>query len=149
MTAKQVLKKLEGLGDEKTRARHLKNGAGKNLYGVLMGSLRKVAKEIKTNHDLGLELWETENLDARLVAILVMQPKELSMAELAKMVRAAKFYWLADWMNAYIVKKHPEKEKLRDKWMVAKNPMLARAGWNLTAERVGKSPEGLDLDALL
>ena len=27
--------------------------------------------------------------------------------------------------------------------------MAARAGWSLTAERVAKKPEGLDLDALL
>ena len=25
----------------------------------------------------------------------------------------------------------------------------ARAGWNLTSERIGKSPEGLDMPALL
>ena len=33
--------------------------------------------------------------------------------------------------------------------MRAKDPMHARAGWTLTAERVAKSPEGLDVDALL
>ncbi len=33
--------------------------------------------------------------------------------------------------------------------MRAKDPLAARAGWNLTAERVVKSPDGLDLPALL
>jgi 3-methyladenine DNA glycosylase AlkD len=33
--------------------------------------------------------------------------------------------------------------------MAAEDPMAARAGWSLTAERVAKAPEGLDLPRLL
>ena len=33
--------------------------------------------------------------------------------------------------------------------MATDHPMADRAGWSLTAERVAKSPEGLDLTALL
>jgi 3-methyladenine DNA glycosylase AlkD len=65
------------------------------------------------------------------------------------MVRDARVPQLADWLNAYIVKEHPEKEKLRAKWMKDKHPWAARAGWNLTAARIAREPEGLDLPALL
>jgi hypothetical protein len=43
----------------------------------------------------------------------------------------------------------PDKETLRQGWMVTDHPMAARAGWSVTAARVAKSPEGLDLPALL
>ena len=33
--------------------------------------------------------------------------------------------------------------------MYSDHPMLARAGWSLTAERVSKDPDGLDLPAML
>ena len=33
--------------------------------------------------------------------------------------------------------------------MVTDEPMAARAGWDLTAERVAKCPDGLDVTALL
>jgi 3-methyladenine DNA glycosylase AlkD len=56
---------------------------------------------------------------------------------------------LADWLIPYVVKNHPEKEALRQKWMTSAHPMLSRAGWSLTTERVTKNPEGLDLAALL
>ena len=46
-------------------------------------------------------------------------------------------------------RQHPDKEALRQKWMTADDRWAARAGWNLTAERVAKSPDGLDLPALL
>lgn len=149
MKTKEALARLEALGDEKVRAQNARNGAGDDQYGVRLGDIRKLAKEIKRNHELGLELWETGNVDARLLAILLVEPKELSASRLDRMVRSATFPQVADWLNAYVVRKHPEREALRVKWMAAKDPMAARAGWSLTAERVVKSPDGLDLPALL
>ncbi len=149
MNVKEALAKLKALGNESVRARNTKNGAGKNQYGVQLGDIRTLAKKIKADHELGLELWETENIDGRLLAILLIDPKRLSSKELDRMVRSATFPQLADWLNAYVVKQHPDKEALREKWMKAKDPMAARAGWNLTAERVVKRPDGLDLPGLL
>ncbi|MBL8858143.1 MAG: DNA alkylation repair protein [Planctomycetes bacterium] len=149
MTLKDTLKQLKALGDENVRARNTKNGAGKNQFGLKLGDIRTLAKKLKTYHELALELWETENIDARLLATLVIQPKSLSAAEMDRMVRSADFAQLADWLNAYVVKQHPDKEELRQRWMAAKDSMAARAGWNLTAERIVRSPDGLDLKALL
>lgn len=149
MKVQEVLKQLEALGDEKVRKHNAKHGAGENQFGVKLGDLRALAKQIKTDHALALALWETENDDARQLAILVLKPKELSKSELDKMVRSVKSTRVADWLNAYVVKEHPDKEALRVKWMAAKDPMALRAGWNLTSARVGKDAEGLDLGALL
>lgn len=149
MTLKEALAQLKSLGNEKVRARNKKHGADDNQFGVQMGDIRKVAAKIKSDHALALELWESGNLDARLLALLVLKPEDLSAKELDGMVRTAKVPQLADWLNAYIVKNHPDKEKLRVKWMEDDEPWAARAGWNLTAERIARSPEGLDLPALL
>lgn len=155
MTLEETLKQLEALGNEKVRARNRKLGAGGQQFGVQMGDLRKVAAKIKRDHALALALWETGNLDARLLAILVLEPRRLSAGELEGMVRAATFGWLADWLNSYVVKEHPDKETLRQKWMGMKTAQgsqdswLARAGWSLTSGRINGSPQGLDLEALL
>ncbi len=149
MTVEETLAELEALGTEKTRALNMKWGAGKNQFGVKLGDLRKVAKKIKSDHELALDLWKTKNVDARFLAILLLKPNKLTKREMDRMVRAVKFSRVADWLNAYVVKKHPNKEELRVGWMEADDPMAARAGWNLTAERVAKSPDGLDFKALL
>ena len=149
MTIKETLAQLEALGTEKMRAQNTKNGAGDNQFGVRLGDLRKLAKKIKTNHELALSLWETGNIDARFLAILLMKPKSLSADEMDRMVRSVTFVQVADWVNSYVVKRHPDKETLRQGWMATDDPMAARAGWSLTTERVLKSPEGLDLPALL
>jgi len=149
MNLEEALTKLEAFGNEKMRAQNTKNGAGPNQFGVRRGDVRKVAKEIKTDHELSLALWETGNIDARFLAILVMKPKSLSVDELNRMVRSEAFVEAADWFTSYVIKKHADKETLRQEWMATDDPMAARAGWSLTAERIVKSPEGLDLPALL
>ncbi len=119
------------------------------MFGVPLGEIRKVAKAIKTNHELALELWKTGIIDARLLSILLLKPKKLSMDELDAMVRSVGFVQVADWMNAYVVKDHPDREALRQRWMTDDNPWAARSGWSLTAGRVARDPDGLDLSALL
>ena len=149
MTQKEVFDQLKSLGDEKVFARNEKNGAGENQFGVKLGDLRKVAKKIKTDHTLALELWETGNLEARLVAILVMKPNDLKAADLDAMVRSLDVPQVADWFNAYVLKDHPEKDFLREKWLDSENVLAARSGWSLTAGKVARDPEDLDIDKLL
>jgi 3-methyladenine DNA glycosylase AlkD len=149
MTLKETLAQLEALGNEKVRAHNSKYGAGDNQFGVKLGDIRKLAAKIKTNQALALALWETGNIDARLLAILLINPKDLSGDELDRMVRSVGFAHVADWLNSYVVRQHPDKEALRQKWMADGDPWAARAGWDLTSERIGKKPEGLDLPALL
>ncbi len=149
MNLKATLKELEALGSERMRAMNLKNGSGDNQFGVKMGDIRALAKKIKVDHALALELWGTGNVDARFLAILLMKPKDLSAKKLDELVRSVHFPHVAIWLQNYVLKKHPAKEALREKWMKTKQPMAARAGWGLTAERVVKDPKGLDLSALL
>jgi 3-methyladenine DNA glycosylase AlkD len=149
MTLKEALAQLKALGDEKVRAMHRKAGAKDNVFGVKMGDIRKIAAKIKSDHKLALELWKTGNVDAQLLALLVIKPKELSAKELDRMVREVGIPWIADWLASYVTKEHPEKDALREKWMKDKDPWAARAGWSLTAGRVARSPEGLDIPALL
>lgn len=51
-----------------------------NILGQLIGitkqgELRKIAKEIKKDHPLAMELWSTENFLPRMLAILIMDNK--------------------------------------------------------------------------
>ena len=159
-TAKDILTELEALGDEKRRKYNAKVGPdgipGAPLdkqFGVKTGDIRKLAKKIKTDHELALKLWKTDNIDAQLLAILIMQPKEVSAQELDTLVREARFGWVADWLQSYIIKEQPpaEKEALREKWMkkTEKDSWAARAGWHLTASMINKGEGDVDVTALL
>ena len=149
MKLNETLKQLKALGNAKVRAQNAKSGAGDDQFGVSLGDIRVLAKKIRTDHELALSLWETGNVDAQFLAALLMQPKKLSAKELDQMVRSISFVRVADWLNSYVVRQHPEKEALRQEWMTADDRWAARAGWDLTAERVAKNPDGLDIPALL
>ncbi len=152
MTVKEVLARLKPLGDDARRKHNAKSGAPHDQFGVKLGDLRVLAKQIKSDHELALKLWETGNLEAQLLATLLMKPKSLSADELDAMTRATTCAQVADWLNAYVVAQHPEKDALRVRWMKDKDRWAARAGWNLTASCINKGVGGsadLDPGALL
>lgn len=154
MTVKEVFAQLESLGDDGLRKRNAKVGpdgtaAPDNQFGVKLGDIRAIAKQIKTDHALALRLWDTGNVEAQLLATLLLKPRSLTADELDRMTRSTTCAQVADWLNAYVVAMHSEKDALREKWMQDKDRWAARAGWNLTASRVNKDADGLDLPALL
>src|SRR5262245_33014766 len=100
MTVKEALSTLKSLANEKMFAQNVKNGAGKNQFGVRLGDIRTLGNKIKADHTLALELWKTGNVDARLLATLIIQPKKLSAKELDELVRSVAFVQEADWLNS-------------------------------------------------
>lgn len=156
MTVKEVLAQLKSLGDDARRKHNAKVGpdgtaAPDNQFGVLMGDIRKIARKIKTDHELALRLWDTGNVEAQHLATLIIKPTSLSADQVDTMTRSTTCAAVAEWLNSYVVAQHPEKESLREKWMKAKEKdrWAARAGWHLTASRVNKDAGGLDVAALL
>ncbi|MGI5424200.1 DNA alkylation repair protein [Streptomyces sp. CA-179760] len=137
---------LAALEDPKARAVNERHG---DDHGVNLGKLRALAKRLKTQQELAVRLWETDDTAARLLAILICRPKAFERAELDVMLREARIPKVHDWLVNYVVKKSPHSEELRLAWFADPDPVVASAGWALTAERVAKKPEGLDLAGLL
>ncbi|MFC8272611.1 DNA alkylation repair protein [Streptomyces sp. NPDC057271] len=137
---------LAGLEDPKMRAANEKRG---DDHGVNLTRLRALAKELRTQQDLARDLWATDVTAARLLALLVCRPKAFERDELDTMVREARAPKVHDWLVNYVVKKSPHAEELRLAWSADPDPVVASAGWALTAERVVRKPAGLDLDGLL
>lgn len=148
-TLRDTLAQLEALGSEKVRGQNRKSGAGDNQLGVQLGDIRKFAAKIKPDNQLAVALWDTGNVDAQFLATLLIEPKKLSAEAVDRMVRSTTFVRVADWLNSYVVAKYPGNEALREGWMAADDPWAARSGWDLTARRVAKNPDGLDLAGLL
>lgn len=141
-----LLAELASLEDPRMRAVNEQHG---DDHGVNLAKLRAVAKRVKTRHPLALELWGTGDTAARLLALLVCRPREFAAAELDSMVREVRAPKVLDWLTNYVVMKSPHAEGLRLVWLNDEQDEVAAAGWELTAERVAKSPKGLDIPALL
>ena len=144
-TIRNVMRELAALEDPKMREANERRG---DDYGVNLTHLRALAKRLKTQHDLALQLWATGDTAGRLLATLVCRPKAFSTAELDAMVRDIRSPKLLDWFIVNMVKPGPHAEELRQRWKDG-DDLVGRAGWSLTTERVVKKARGLDLDALL
>ena len=147
---REVFAQLEAWGSENTRKIYARYGAGDNQFGVTLGNLRSLAKKLKTNHALALELWATGNTDAMILATMIMAPGQLSVQEIESMAKPLSYFKLIDELVFNVVVNTAHAEKLRTRWMDSPKEMLGRAGWNLLNDRITKGEtDGLDFDALL
>src|SRR5262245_30963502 len=83
-TIRDVMRELAALEEPKMREASERRG---DDHGVNLTHLRALAKRLKTQHDLALQLWATGDTAGRLLATLVCRPKAFSVAELDPMTR--------------------------------------------------------------
>ncbi|MFB7249222.1 DNA alkylation repair protein [Microbacterium sp. NPDC056234] len=142
----QALADLAALEDPKMRAANEKRG---DDHGINLSQMRALAKRIKTDHELAVELWETGETAPRLLSMLICTVKAFTADELDAMVRETEVPKVNDWFVNYLAKKSPHAEELRLRWFDDADPTVAAAAWSLTSVRVAKDPDGLDLGYLL
>jgi len=100
-----------------------------------LGDLRKIAKEIKKDHELAMELWSSGEVLPRLLAILIMDKKLLSQDVLDKMVRDMQTHTfeertnLMDWLMANQLTKDKKNIALMESWQNSPAALQRRAFW--------------------
>ncbi|MBC2022917.1 DNA alkylation repair protein [Listeria booriae] len=100
-----------------------------------LGDLRKIAKEIKQDHELAMELWSTEEFLPRLLAILIMDKKLLTqdvLNELDKDMQTHPFDErnnLMDWLMANQLTKSKKTIALIESWENSSSALQRRTFW--------------------
>jgi 3-methyladenine DNA glycosylase AlkD len=138
MTLSQVMKQLEAQGDEKVRQRYVRDGAGDNVFGVLLGKIRGLAQALGTNHALGLTLWATGNHEARILACMLLDPRALTEKEARGLLEPLSNPTLVDELVGRVLVNAPVAEALQTRWMDGKKELPRRAGWKLLAGRIAR-----------
>lgn len=97
MDCKQVIDKLKSLADADYLAgmTHFAINTDRAL-GVSAPRIRKLAKEIGTDHKLALELWGTGIHEARIVATLIEDVKKVTNSQINKWVHKADNWGVCD-----------------------------------------------------
>ncbi|WP_164020819.1 DNA alkylation repair protein [Pyxidicoccus trucidator] len=150
MTLSQVMKQLESHGDEKVRQRYVRDGAGDNVFGVLLGKLRGLAEALGTNHGLGLELWATGNHEARILACMLLEPAALTEKEARGLLEPLSTPTLVDELVGRVLVHAPIAQALQVRWMDGRAELPRRAGWKLLAGRIARGlATELDVGATL
>ncbi len=148
MTKNEVLTELQARSNPSTLAHNKKYGAT-NTFGVKLGDIRALAKKIKVDPALSLELWQTGNADAQMLSCLIAKPSELTPDELIRRAEMTDFAHVADWFNNYLLKDHPQREDIRKLGLKSDNKWGLRSAWSLTAGVIARGASGLNLDEVL
>jgi 3-methyladenine DNA glycosylase AlkD len=133
MTYRHVMSQLESMGTAQNRKIYKRHGADENMFGVSFANLNKLKKQIKTNHDLALELWATENTDARALATMIANPAEMTKETAEDWLRDITYYALVDVYVQNVVSRTRFWREKMESWMRSKNEWTGRAGWQLLA----------------
>ncbi|WP_430817756.1 DNA alkylation repair protein [Carboxylicivirga sp. RSCT41] len=103
--------------------------------GTKLGDIRKIAKEIKKDHQLAMELWSTGAFLSRQLAILIMDKKLLTedvldqlTADIQKHVLSERTH-LTDWLLANQLTKDKKTIALMESWANSESPVQRRLYW--------------------
>ncbi|MFC0213473.1 DNA alkylation repair protein [Paenibacillus chartarius] len=146
MTIQDVMDKLEAMGSHQTKQIFLRHGAKEPLFGVKVGDLKKLVKDVKKDQDLAKALYETGNGDAMYLAGLTVNPKAVTKELLQAWVRKANWYMIAEYTVAWIAAESPYAVELAKEWIESPEEMVATCGWSTYANYIAITPdERLDL----
>ncbi len=105
----------------------------KKAYGLSAPILKSIAKEIGKNHDLALELWATEIYDARILAVLIDEPKKIPEAQLESWVNDFDSWAICDSACMHLFDKTPFAWKKAIGWSKRNEEYVKRAGYTMMA----------------
>jgi 3-methyladenine DNA glycosylase AlkD len=133
LTYRETIEELKRLGTAQNIKVYKRHGAGDNLFGVSFANLEKLRKEIKVDHRLAIELWQSENIDARSLAVLIADPQQMNAEDIESWVRGTKYYVLIDLIVRHLAGKSTHAQQLMERWTRSDDDQLGQAGWGLLA----------------
>jgi len=153
MTSKQVLALLKENRNERGMAHWEKRGAkGTKLksFGIGLTQLRKLARQIGRDHQLAQQLWNSDVYDAKIIGLLIDDPKQISREQAEQQVDALQGGMLSHVLASCgaPLAKTPFAFDLAREWMESKDNIRRQCGYSLLYELSKKNPQGMD-DAYL
>ncbi len=132
MTYKQTMAALKKMGTTQNVKVYKRHGAGANVFGVSFANLKTLAKKIKMDHELALQLWDSGNVDARTLATMVADPSAMNGALAQRWVKDVDYYLLADCV-AGVVAKSPVAGAKMKAWMKSNKQYIRQSGYSILA----------------
>jgi 3-methyladenine DNA glycosylase AlkD len=153
MTKTQVLALLKANRNERGIAHWKKRGIKSSKlksFGIGLTQLRKLAKQIGRDHELALQLWKSDYYEAKIIGLLIDDPKRVSREQAEEQVDGLNAGMLAHVFascDATLAKTPFAFELARD-WMESKDDTRRRCGYSLLYELSKKNIKAMD-DAYL
>lgn len=132
MKASAVLKTLKQLGNPNTAKIYARHGVVEETFGVPYAALSKVVKKLGTDHALAIELWASQNHDARVLATKIVPLSSATPDLLSSWLGESSNYVINDAISG-VAATLPTAEQVAMQWMRSSDEWVSAAGWNVIA----------------
>ena len=151
MNTHEVLALLEQNRNERGITHWEKKPRQLRSFGIGLTQLRKLARKVGRDHALARELWSSDVYDAKVVSLLIDEPKKLTRERAEEQVEELQHGMLVHVFASCdaTLAKAPFAFELACDWMASEDPTRRRCGYCLLYELSKKNPKGMDDEFLL
>jgi 3-methyladenine DNA glycosylase AlkD len=104
---------------------------GLESFGIGLTQLKQLARKIKRDHKLALELWESDVYDARIMGILIDEPARITIEQVEKQIKNCSYWLLSHIYCSCLLKKVSFALDLAVEWADHNDPVHRRCGYLL------------------
>jgi 3-methyladenine DNA glycosylase AlkD len=130
----EILDRLQALSDPKAVEGMARFGIiPENTYGVSIPNLRKIAKELGTDHHLAQELWLSGIHEAKILASMIDDPEEVTEVQMERWVKDFDSWDICDQCCSNLFDKTDLAYQKAVEWSAREEEFVKRAGFVLMA----------------
>jgi len=134
MRREEVVAKLKAMGDPAEAEGMARYGiTTDHVYGVRVPELRKLARAIGRDHALAAELWAEGSREARIIAALCDDLKQVSEAQMDAWVKDFNSWEVCDQCCMNLFDKHASAYRKAMAWSEREEEFVRRAGFAMMA----------------
>ncbi len=129
-----IIKKLRTMDNPKNVEGMARYGINpKNNLGISIYKLRPLAKEIGMNHELSLQLWKSGIHDARLLAVFIANPSQVTEEQMDSWAKDFDSWDVCDQACTSLFDLTPHARKKVFEWAEDKREFVKRAAFSIIA----------------
>ncbi|MBN1761985.1 MAG: DNA alkylation repair protein [Methanomicrobia archaeon] len=130
----EILDRLKALSDPKAVEGMARFGiTPENTYGVSIPNLRKIAKELGTDHHLAQELWSSGIHEAKILASMIDDPEEVTEVQMERWIKDFDSWDICDQCCSNLFDKTDLAYQKAVEWSAQEEEFVKRAGFVLMA----------------
>lgn len=145
MTAEEIVEQLRPLGRESYKKVMMRHGVKEPFFGVPIGDMKPIQKQIKKDYQLALDLYDTGIYDAMYLAGLIADDEKMTREDLQKWLDKAPCSAISDVTVAWVAAGSSHGWDMAMKWLAAPDEKSKCAGWATLSSWVAMTPD-TDLD---
>jgi 3-methyladenine DNA glycosylase AlkD len=130
-TLASIIADLKKKASQQTRRIYINHGAPENTLGVSIADLKSIAKTIKGQQALAIQIYETGIFDAMYLAGLVANGSQLTKQQLQKWAELAiHMPMISEYTIPWLAVENPHARDLAIAWIGSKKEQVASSGWS-------------------